>query len=1257
MPRPESGIPEGEEPVRRFAAELRELRRKAGSPPYRDLAERTDYSLTTLSQAAAGKRLPTLPVALAYVRACGGDAEEWERRWRDAAQELARRTRTQDDDGPKPPYRGLARFEPDDADLFFGRDRLARKLTDLTRRHRFTAVFGPSGSGKSSLLRAGLIPRLREAGDDGPRPAVVRIITPGPDPLAAHGDRLRPLPGADGDTWLIVDQFEELYTLCHDPAVRAAFLDRLLAARDDGSRLRVVVAVRADFLGRCAEHSGLTAALQDATLLVGPMSRDELREAVVKPAAAAGLQVERSLTARLLDEAEDEPGALPLMSHALLETWQHRRGRILTLEAYDTAGGLRGAAARTAEDVFARLTGTQADLARRILLRLVAPGDGTPDTRRPADRAELGFGDPHDTATVLERLAGARLITLADGTVDLAHEALIDAWPRLRGWIDAERDRLRLHRRLTEAAHGWEDLGRDPGALYRGSRLAMAREAFPEPDRHRDLTALEREFLAASVRQRHRTAVRRRAVTAVLAVLLLLASGTAVVAFQQRATARAERNTAVFHQITAKADELRGTQSSLAAQLDLAAHRMRRTPGLRTKLVSDAHAVLSAPLTGHTDIVTAAVFSPDGDTLASTAYDATVRLWDTSDPEDPRPLGKPLRGHEGPVLSAVFAPGGDVLATTGLDRTVRLWDTSDPGRPRPLGGPLKGHGGGVVSAAFAPGGDVLATAGDDSAIRLWDTSDPKRPELLGTVSDVHGDGVRSVSFAPDGATLASGGYDATVRLWDVADPKRPEPLGKPLEGHEAAVWSVEFGPDGKTLASGGYDTTVRLWDTSDPKRPEPLGDPLEGHEAAVTAVAFAPDGKTLVTTGQDDTLRLWNTANPAYPLPLGEPLTDHTGGVWTVAFGPDGATLASGGHDRAVRLWRRPATLLTGHTNPVNSVAFAPGGRLLASASSHDHMVRLWNTRDPARPALVGEPLIAHEGPVTEVAFAPRGGVMATASEDRTVRLWDVADPEEPRPLGRPLEGRVGTVLSVAFDPRGRVLAGAGTDGGVRLWDVTDPKRPRPLGGPLDAHGRDDVTSVAFDPRGRVLATAGADNTVRLWNVADPGRPEPLGEPLEGHISIVHAVAFAPDGDVMASVSEDRTVRLWDTTDPGRPEPLGKPLEGHRGPVRTVAFAPDGTTLATAGSDNTVRLWDTTDPGRPEPLGEPLTGHVGTVTSVAFAPDGSTLASGSYDVTARVWRLDAEWAARRVCSVTGDSLTRRQWEQYVPQVPFSPPCG
>lgn len=1257
-------------PVPRFAAELRALRESAGRPTYRAMAQRARYGVTTLSQAAAGKQLPTRAVTLAYVKACGGDVIEWERRWREASAELAAEAAAEETS--RPPYRGLTRFEPGDAELFFGRDRLVERLSGLNRKHRFTAVFGPSGSGKSSLLRAGLIPRLRrpdDGGEDVP-PAAVRILTPGADPMRTHADRLEPVSGTDADTWLIVDQFEELYTLGADPADRDAFIDRLVAATDADSRLRVVIAVRADFLGRCAEHPGLTAALQDATLLAGPMSRTELREAIVRPAAAAGLIVERALTERLLDEVEDAPGGLPLMSHALLETWRHRSGRVLTEAAYEAAGGLRGAVVRTAEQVYGELTAAQAELARRVLLRLVAPGDGTPDTRRPTEHAELDFGSPADTRVVLDRLVRARLITLDDGTVDLAHEALITAWPRLRAWIDAERDRLRVHRSLSEAARTWQALGRESAALYAGSRLHAARDAFPqdatrprgtarEDGQNRpydELTPLERQFLTASIRRRRRAARLRRTLVAVLAALVLLATGTAVVALQARSDAQAERDDAVFGRLTAEADRVRGTHAGLAARLDVAALRMRSTPDLRTRLASDAGRVLATRLPGHDGVVSSVAYAPDGRTLASGGHDGTVRLWDTGGTA----LGEPLRLGRGRVGAVAFAPPDrDLVAATGEGGIIRVWDVRDRERPRAVGRPLVSHDEeNVVSVAFAPDGRMLATAGDDGTVRLWDLSDPARPAPLGepAEADESDEGsARAVAFAPDGDTLATAGYDGTVRMWRYRGDDGLAPLGKPLRAHTDPVWTLAFSPDGRTLATAGFDETVRLWDASAPDRVRPLGEPLTGHTAPVMSVAFSPDGETLASAGEDDSPLLWNVANPAYPQQLGEPLTGHTEAVWEVAFGRDGRTLASTGADGAVLLWHRPPTVLTDFTNPVTAVAHSPDGRLLAAASTDDGLVRLWDMRRPDRPRRLPRTLTGHEDQVLAVAFAPESRTVASGSRDGTVRLWDVSDPEHPAPLGEPLDAHDGGTLAVAFAPDGRTLATGGDDGTVRLWDVRRPDDVRPLGEPLRGH-TDAVTSVAFSPDGRTLATGSWDATARLWHVGDATRARPAGAALTGHDEQVNAVAFAPDGKTLATGSDDRTVRLWDVERADRVRKSGEELAGHRGAVRSVAFAPDGTTLATGSGDHTVRLWDVTDPARAEPYGQELTGHLDTVTTVAFSPDGGTLTSAGYDLTARVWTLDPDRAASYVCDGTGGVLTRAEWEEHLPQLGYRAVC-
>nr|WP_229849031.1 helix-turn-helix domain-containing protein [Streptomyces melanogenes] len=391
-------------PAALFADGLRRLRSEARLS-YRALAEKTGYSPSALSQAASGVKLPSLSVALAYVAACGGDGAEWERRWRAAVREVVSAP-ADEPDSDVPPYCGLTRFEPADAGRFHGRTELTEDLLRLVRAHRLTVVVGPSGSGKSSLLRAGLIPRLRDTGDPLPRPAVIRILTPGPQPAAEHRKQLMPHE-APGDTWVIVDQFEEAFTLCTDPGQRAEFLEMLLRAGEPESRLRVVLGVRADFYGRCLEHPGLAAVVREASLPVGPMTPAELREAIVKPAAGAGLIVERALTARLVDATSGRAGGLPLLSHALVETWRRRRGRTLTLEAYEAAGGVHGAIARTAEDLYAGLDEEQAAQVRWVLLRLITPGEGTPDTGHPAVRAEL---DDHpdsgtDRALVLERLA------------------------------------------------------------------------------------------------------------------------------------------------------------------------------------------------------------------------------------------------------------------------------------------------------------------------------------------------------------------------------------------------------------------------------------------------------------------------------------------------------------------------------------------------------------------------------------------------------------------------------------------------------------------------------------------------------------------------------------------------------------------------------------------------------------------------------------------------------------------------------------
>lgn len=531
MGRPEKPLASDADPVGQLAHELRVLRRRAGSPPYQTMAKAAGFSATTLSRAASGKRLPSWEVVKGYVRACGADFEEWEPRWKEADAAVADAMREQG--AASPPYPGLARFEPDDQHLFFGRKRTVEKLERLMRDHAVVVLSGPSGSGKSSLLRAGLVPWLRETLAHGGRPTVLDVLTPGARPATTH-ERLLTRADDEPDAWVLVDQFEEVFTLCRDHTERDRFVDLLVAACERDRRLRVLVAVRADFHQRCVEHRGLADA---AALRLGPMTADELRDAVVRPAAEVGVLVERELTARLVDEVIGEPGGLPVLSHTLRETWRRRRTRTLTLATYEAIGGVGGVIASTAEKVFGGLSAEHADAARALLLRMVEPGRRTPDTLRRLGWDELREWPDSTVPIVLERLAWARLLTLDEKGIRLAHRSLITCWPRFADWLEKDRDRLCHHRRLTEAARTWSEYGRDPADLYRGTHLARSVELFPGFASGRALTTTENQFLTASIEADEaekqvaiRTARRIRLLVVLLsAVLVVLAVGLVAV--------------------------------------------------------------------------------------------------------------------------------------------------------------------------------------------------------------------------------------------------------------------------------------------------------------------------------------------------------------------------------------------------------------------------------------------------------------------------------------------------------------------------------------------------------------------------------------------------------------------------------------------------------------------------------------------------------------------------------------------------------
>jgi WD40 repeat protein len=1031
---------------------------------------------------------------------------------------------------------------------------------------------------------------------------------------------------------LCVDQLEELFTLhareteSKNEVERELFLGALLAtAKRSESRATVILALRSDFYGRLAAYPTVPEALRGNDVLVGPLREDELRRAIVQPAVHVGLNLEPGLVDHVVSDLGHEHGALPLLSHALLETCRYRRGRTLTISGYLKAGGVRGAIGKTADAALASLNPAEKALARTIFLRLTSVGDGTEDTRKRATLADLVpmSEKPASVRDVIEVLVDARLLTASEDGYEVAHEALIRNWKTLRGWLDEDRDNLRILNRLSDESKRWRD-GR--ATLYRGAELLAVNDWAASHDLL--LNELEREFLDASRAAERRRTRRLLALSVTLAVLLAAALGSAALAIrqsneasQQQRNAENEADIATSRRLAAEALGTLGVDADLARLLSLEAYLLAPTAEARNSLLESVQESprLQATLRGHQGREGASdvALSPDGKTLASAGFDGTVRLWDVA---DARALGEPVRAG-GAVSRVAFSPDGRMLAAAGA-RGVKVWAVER----RHLASPLSPYGDSVLDLVFTADGERLAWGDSKGRITFWDL-EQRRPIWAPLETDVAF--LSAIAIRPDGRVLASAGFDSgRVQFWDVA---RQRPLGPSLPTGLPVIFDLEFSPDGTTLATAG-PRAIMLWDLESGSSPSRLS--VGGQNA--NGIAFSSDGRVLAAAASDGAVTLWDVEAGQQ---LGSPLRAHGGAALSVDFARDGATVASAGTDGTLRLWEAKRQVPFGAVSVLDqrteSVALSDDGAIFAAGGA-DGSVRLWE-------GTTGRPLHSprqnNGRAITDLVFSAKGSRLAMADVDGRVRLWDVVN-------GRPLDAPVlpgGVETAIALSPAGTILASS-RDGEVRLWDVAKHRRLATLGATDDPL----VYSLVFSPDGTMLASGAAGGRLALWDVVR-SRSEALDG--GGGAELVE-LAFAKDGKLLASAGADGEIRLWDAV---RHRRLARSIAG-RNKASAVVFSADGRTLAFAGEDE-IRVWDVL---RGRMLGRPLGDQDAAIETLAFTVNGS-LVSGARNGSIVMWDAflfgeDPGVWHQRICRMVGRSMTSGEWRNYLPGEPYRPTC-
>ena len=1052
-------------------------------------------------------------------------------------------------DSDRPPYRGLSSFTQADADRFFGRERRIESFVNRLRVEPLLAVVGPSGAGKTSFVQAGVVPHLppgwwavmarpgrapiaslevalRAAGLEFPAD-LTAALKADPDALGAA---LRAAGAARGTVVVAVEQFEELFTLCDDPEQQRLFLEGLTgAARNGEDPVRVVLTLRDDFLVRAQSAPALRDRLSQAVEILATPDAAELRRILIEPARRAGYEFDDpALPAEMVEAVQDKPGALALLSFTAASLWEvrDREAHRLTRSGYQGLGGVGGALAQHAEATLATLVREQRRLVREAFRHLIT-AEGTRAVLSRGDLVQLLDSDEHAEA-VLERLVAARLLVTQEGEsgedrIEIAHEALVSAWPRLGEWVRQDAEGARSRDQLRTAARQWDERGRPRGLLMRDEALVDYRRwqaKSPGP-----LTTLERDFADASLRDEARGRRIRRTSLAVIAALVSAAL-VLLVWLNERAKQQrllAEENLLGLY-------EEQGRQALLArdyfrslAYLSAARTGGRRGPALRFMLAEALRPLRQRPLVlAHRDAPTWVEFSPDGSRLLTASKTApTGSVWST----DGRLLHE-LAGHQDGVLMATFDPAGALVATAGRDSSARIFSAKDGAllvtlpHPRP-----------VVWVAFSPAGDRLATACMDGHLRLYTREGAPVAELAA------GAAINHLSWSPSGDRLATAGADGRARVWDAGSRQLVRTLDAPGGGE---LHRAEFAPAGELLATGSTDGTVRLH----PLDGERTTRVLSGHIAVVNDLAFSPDGALVITASADATARLWRVESGE----LVASLEGHGDAVMSAAFSPDGTRALTGSWDGTARLWDRDGTplgVLVGHSSLVYRAVFDRSGGRIATVGI-DGSARIWSGTMRSTVRF----LVGHEGPVRSAVFSSDGRRLLSVAADRTARVWDVASGAELRRI--PVSSEVSWGIFLPHDQLGWV-----EDRRVRITaaDGADSGRA------LEADSA--LLFAETAPAGDRLLTVSFDRRAIVWDLASGARLAAFD---------AASARFGQDGRTIPVIGLDGQVEVWDALTGTR----RLSIRAHRGPTWYALPCDRGRRFLSMGADGTLRHWDAT---------------------------------------------------------------------------------